>query len=484
MLTSGSKQDLKKKKRIYDCFIFYNELDLLELRLQENFDKVDIFVICEAPLTFKGSSKPLFFRDSRQRFGPYIDKIRYITADDMPRQASAWEREFFQRNAIKRGILDANASDIVIVSDCDEVPSPAALDYLREHDGYFSLDMPMYQFYLNMMAVEAGWNKVFAYSYSLSDAIPDYSRIRQIPDKVFEQFSGTNHKINAAGWHFTFLGGVERIRQKIQAYSHAEKWQQSMLKAGNADRQMRLLKDVGGGKFLRYCAIDQSFPKTVVANYEYFVQLGLIKEAGTRLVELQQLVVEFEREQRESDAERRYLLAEADRLRSGKLDVNIALGKPATQSSLSKWSRRDVIEKDAAGGNNGRIYCSYGFHTEHEVNPWWQVDLQQVYCIREIVVYNRPDAAYRLRKFSILGSRDGKRWDVFHQKADDVVFGDGKMEPYSVHLEGCRARFVKIRLDGTDFLHFDECLIFGDEFVEVDAVLDGSKTKALQNELH
>src|SRR5215469_2470915 len=90
--------------------------------------------------------------------------------------------------------------------------------------------------------------------------------------------------------------------------------------------------------------------------------------------------------------------------------VNVALNRPATQSSVSIWSRAKAPEGDAAGAVNGRLDGEAGFHTERESSPWWQVDLGEVYGISEVRIFNRKTCAHRLRKFSVLGSLNGRAW--------------------------------------------------------------------------
>jgi FkbM family methyltransferase len=147
---------------------------------------------------------------------------------------------------------------------------------------------------------------------------------------------------------------------------------------------------------------------------------------------------------------------------------NLALNKPASQSSTSQWSRSRAVEEDARNANNGSISGGFGFHTEKEQDPWWQVDLRGAFFIREIVIFNRHDHAYRLTRFSILGSLDGREWKRFFRKIDGTVFGNADNKPYVIEIaDNQPARYVRVRLDGTDYLHFDECQVFGDP---VDAI--------------
>ena len=89
--------------KIIDCFIFYNELDMLEFRLEELNDVVDRFVIVESTKTFVGKDKPLFFSENLQRFEKYLPKITHIIEQNLT-DKNPWVNESTQRNAIKKGI--------------------------------------------------------------------------------------------------------------------------------------------------------------------------------------------------------------------------------------------------------------------------------------------------------------------------------------------------------------------------------------------
>lgn len=142
--------------------------------------------------------------------------------------------------------------------------------------------------------------------------------------------------------------------------------------------------------------------------------------------------------------------------------INLAMDKPALQSSTSEWSSSRLPEEDARGANNGNISGDMGFHTDREQNPWWQVNLEDEFLIRRVVIYNRQHEAQRLKRFSLLRSLDGHHWSTFYRKIDSTVFGDTYPHPYVVETIGNqRARFVRVRLDGYEWLHFNECQVFG-----------------------
>lgn len=143
---------------------------------------------------------------------------------------------------------------------------------------------------------------------------------------------------------------------------------------------------------------------------------------------------------------------------------NLALNKPALQSSTCEWSRSRDPRLDAAGANNGLVSSEMGFHTDRERNPWWQVDLGRVYLVERVQIYNRRDCAERLRHFTILRSINGVDWFPCFKKRDPAVFGEADAAPFVAALEGEQiARHVRIRLDAHDCLHFSECEVFGRE---------------------
>lgn len=146
---------------------------------------------------------------------------------------------------------------------------------------------------------------------------------------------------------------------------------------------------------------------------------------------------------------------------------NLALDKPALQSSTSVWSRSQDPSEEARGANNGTISRELGFHTAREKDPWWQVDLESVSLIHRVEIFNRRHMAERLRFFSILMSMDGSTWRVVYTKREPSIFGGSDDFPFTVNLSGGRpARFVRVRLNGIDSLHFNELQVFGESISE------------------
>ena len=142
--------------------------------------------------------------------------------------------------------------------------------------------------------------------------------------------------------------------------------------------------------------------------------------------------------------------------------TNLALRKPATQSSICAWSVGRTPEEDAAFANDGVLDREHGNHTDLERSPWWRVDLGAVYVVDRVCIYNRRSHPERLSRFSVLVSLDGVSWRTVFRKADLTVFGATPDEPFVIHVEGVAlARWVKIRSDADQVLHLRECQVFG-----------------------
>ena len=117
-------------------------------------------------------------------------------------------------------------------------------------------------------------------------------------------------------------------------------------------------------------------------------------------------------------------------------------------------------ESDAAGGVDGVKDGKWGFHTADELNPWWQVDLQQPVKLGHVVLFNRCDAASRNAHILVLVSDDGKEFRQVYQHSGTVFFGFTDGKPLVVELKDITARFVRLALRGKSYFHLDEVEIF------------------------
>ena len=227
--------------KIYDTFIFFNELDLLEIRLNMLENVVDYFVLVESTKTFTGVSKPLYYEENKDRYKSFEKKIIHIIVDDMPdtfeelatrvggeldksifhdclttpnvpKGEVHWLREFYQKEQIKKGLLGIDDNDFVFISDLDEVWNPN-LNLNLESEGIYRLHQKVYTYYLNNRSSE-DWYGTIATKYK---NIKNYSinHIRTPNRNRYEV-------VNNGGWHFTFQGGEANIKKKIESYGHQE----------------------------------------------------------------------------------------------------------------------------------------------------------------------------------------------------------------------------------------------------------------------
>lgn len=219
---------------IYDCFPFFNELDLLEIRLNILKDVVDRFVIVEAGETHTGKPKPFYFEENRERFAEFADRIIYIKIAKFPEGLGAWGNENYQRNELMCGLAGAEDNDDVLISDLDEIPNPEAVIRYRGTSGIKVFRQKYYSFFLNYLNVrnfnlyttkmlpyglaKTAFNgvKVIENEY-LPIALNEGTTLTKIRRRTLPRSRGGEIKIKNGGWHFTCLGGAEAMVHKMRS---------------------------------------------------------------------------------------------------------------------------------------------------------------------------------------------------------------------------------------------------------------------------
>lgn len=204
--------------RVFDCFTFFNEFELLDLRLEELADHVDAFVIVESPWTNRGDPKPLHFQDNRERYRRYADKIVHVVSDERVSSLAA-EQFTHQKNALLRGLGNSRDRDMVVVSDLDEIPRPEALGRARRSMAdawdFARLDMDLYHYYADARTFRR-WRGAALASASFARAVGPMNL------QILAGHSELGRTIADAGWHFSWLGGAERIQTKLRSFGHKE----------------------------------------------------------------------------------------------------------------------------------------------------------------------------------------------------------------------------------------------------------------------
>ena len=278
---------------IYDCFSFFNELDLLEIRLNVLKDVVDKFVLVEAGETHTGKPKPLYFKENASRFAAFRERIVYICIEKFPDICRTdWGRENYQRNAIAKGLIDAKDDDVVLVSDLDEIPRPEAIAKCVGKPGVTVFDQTYYAFYLNYRNVRQQWwhgtrmvsYKDFCHAFDgvevmRDEFLPEWVnegttaskfRCRRLP-----RSRGGQRIVKNGGWHFTCLGGAEAVLAKMKAVvpHHDFDPDDSAL---TVERIESLLAKGQGPALKMNCfgvPLDDSFPRFLIDNHSKYAHL-------------------------------------------------------------------------------------------------------------------------------------------------------------------------------------------------------------------
>jgi len=212
--------------KIIDCFIFYNELNMLLYRLDILNEFVDFFILVEAKYTHSGKEKTLYYNDNKHLFEKYNNKIIHIVLDDFPYKYPAidysknqqWDNEHFQRNAIKYGIdkLEINKTDILIISDLDEIPDTELLKKIKNGllliNNIYSLEQDFYYYNLNTKMGKT-WilSKIMNFDTYLNLNI-SCQDLRHL----------NCSSIQKGGWHLSYFGDKYFIQNKIIHFGHQE----------------------------------------------------------------------------------------------------------------------------------------------------------------------------------------------------------------------------------------------------------------------
>ena len=209
----------KKNIKIYDCFLFFNENDLLEIRLNELYKVVDYFVIFESNMTFNKKDKGFLLDE--QRFGKFKDKIIYLKNSESIRSPNPWTFETFQRNKIIDGLILAQNEDMIILSDLDEIPKKDSIikvfyDIYKNEHKYIRLELANFRYALDNVCKDNSKNTSVIITKKENIRSMQELRMKQKADIIIEN----------SGWHYSFVSSPELICFKIGSYSHKEndKW--------------------------------------------------------------------------------------------------------------------------------------------------------------------------------------------------------------------------------------------------------------------
>ena len=208
--------------KIVDCFIFYNETELLNVRLHELYDVVYYFILVEGTKTFTGNDKKLYYNENKDMFSKYNNKIIHIIVEDYPKTNNSWDREIHQINCISRGIkqISLNNEDIIMITDVDEIPSYDFVNSIKykniiQNNSVYSIGMKLYYYTLEWTSPKK-WYHPKALNYLTYLKIQNPENIRH------DRHNYKKFKINNTGWHISYYGDAHFIINKLESFSEQQ----------------------------------------------------------------------------------------------------------------------------------------------------------------------------------------------------------------------------------------------------------------------
>lgn len=270
-LTAEEIKTYREKIKIYDIFTYNGEADILEIRLNILKDGVDQFIIVEAPTTFSGLKKPLYFQEQKERFRHFLGKIKYFVIDDYPNDKELlkladsssnvpkngpehWRREFYQKESIKKALTHLQDEDICFIGDVDEIWNPEVLiDYTK--DDIFKLKQQVYAYYLNYKSNEP-WAGTLVTKYkNIKKSCLNHLRTKG-KTKYFY--------IENGGWHFTSMGGIDEVRRKLNDSYTKDSYNTNEVQEKLEERFGK--KDYIGRSKFKFSTDEKDLPRYILDN--------------------------------------------------------------------------------------------------------------------------------------------------------------------------------------------------------------------------
>lgn len=251
--------EIYQKPKIYDCFIFNDELEMLRIRLDSLKDKVDKFVLVESNLSHSGNPKKSYYKDNKELFQEYSDKIIHVLIDKFPDEMIYlpseidvdpslhihWFRENYQRNEILKGLYSQQMydNDVVLISDVDEIPHPEMLeDFINSiPPGEYGFQLQKWCIWSFNSYLGGMWPGTAAIKWKdLKKTTPQEIRRNRYNNQIYH----TNEKY---GWHCSWFGGIDVVMNKLSSFAHQELRDMSRDEVSN---KMTMNLDIHGHQLL------------------------------------------------------------------------------------------------------------------------------------------------------------------------------------------------------------------------------------------
>lgn len=212
---------------LYDCFLYFDEKELLELRVNLLKDIVDGFIVTDGNLTFKGDPKPFTCLDTIRELGLPEEKIQVLHVELPPKEVAPnpWIREYAQRDALAVGMRLTPPDSVFFFSDVDEIPKPEALlqavQVAKDNpDRCVRLSMPMFYGRADLRVMDPNGDPAKPPNNWTCGTVVLYDHLEETPSQIRMKDNGLVVGECDAGWHFSWMGDSSRMKRKLTSFSH------------------------------------------------------------------------------------------------------------------------------------------------------------------------------------------------------------------------------------------------------------------------
>jgi len=265
--------------KLYDCFMYFDEDLVLDLRLNILNNHVDKFIIAEATRDHAGNNKKLNF--NYNNFAKFKNKIKYLVIDDLPLNVKSkkknWTpnhlRDQHQRNSLFKGFNNCSDDDLIMISDIDEIPNLNKLSEFNIKNKYACFMQKNFQQKLNLLNItDKYWmgTKICQKKYLKS---PQWLRNIKTKKRPFWKFYKPKEPqlIFDGGWHFSFLKKPKDISRKIKSYAHQEFFKDEFIDEKKITERIQRSVDIFDRNIqYKKIKIDESFPNYILSNKSMF----------------------------------------------------------------------------------------------------------------------------------------------------------------------------------------------------------------------
>ena len=262
---------------LYDCFQFFNEEHILDLRFNILNEFVDYFVIVESTSDHQGNTKELNF--NIDKFKKFKEKIIYIVVDDTEEEIKKphmWGEslvEQHQRNSIMKGIKNCKDDELIIISDVDEIADLNTLSLFNKKNRYAVFAQKKFDYKLNLLNITEGdWlgSKICLKKHLRSPQWLRNLKFKKYPFWRFDKIKDLQI-IKDGGWHFSYLHDTKNLIKKIKSFSHGEYNVPELTREGKINEKIKTQKNIFDlGYTYKKVEIDNNYPKYIVENKEKF----------------------------------------------------------------------------------------------------------------------------------------------------------------------------------------------------------------------